>query len=191
MKKKETMKNIHGIAKTLFTEKGYDNVTIQDICEAARITRPTFYSYGLSKEELFCESCRLPFDWEQWNLSQIQPLESVILGVWLVCQGIYSLSSEEMKSYLKLHVQHNTLDNTYVPSFRSRLEQLIAQAQQDGTISNKATPKFLADMLCLYLLGVSENYAAEKTKQTQEQNEAACRAILWQNETGVYEEFSA
>ena len=42
-------------ALRLFQERGYENVTDQDICDACEITKPTFYRYVPSKEELVLE----------------------------------------------------------------------------------------------------------------------------------------
>ena len=39
-------------ALSLFRERGYQQVTIVDICDACQITKPTFYKYAGSKEEL-------------------------------------------------------------------------------------------------------------------------------------------
>jgi AcrR family transcriptional regulator len=40
-------------AKELFTQKGYANVSIRDICRGARVTAPTLYYYFRNKEALF------------------------------------------------------------------------------------------------------------------------------------------
>lgn len=39
----------------LFLDKGYAQVTIQNICEACGITKPTFYKYAGSKENLILD----------------------------------------------------------------------------------------------------------------------------------------
>ena len=39
----------------LFLEKVYSHVTIQDICDEIKITKPTFYNYISSKEELILD----------------------------------------------------------------------------------------------------------------------------------------
>ena len=39
----------------LIQEKGYQNVTIMDICQRCGITRPTFYKYAGSREELLLD----------------------------------------------------------------------------------------------------------------------------------------
>lgn len=46
---------IEEVAVNLFLEKGYNNTTINDICEAMDITKPTFYKYVNAKEELMLD----------------------------------------------------------------------------------------------------------------------------------------
>ena len=41
------------MAKALFTQKGFSNVSMRDICREARVTAPTVYYYFKSKEVLF------------------------------------------------------------------------------------------------------------------------------------------
>ena len=44
---KDVKKNIISISYNLFKEKGYDNVTINDICDKCNITKTTFYRFLL------------------------------------------------------------------------------------------------------------------------------------------------
>lgn len=43
---------ITATALALFQEHGYENVTVQDICDECGITKPTFYRYVPSKEDV-------------------------------------------------------------------------------------------------------------------------------------------
>ena len=43
---------ILGVAARIFSERGYQGTTLDDIAAAANISRSTFYSYFASKEEL-------------------------------------------------------------------------------------------------------------------------------------------
>ena len=53
MNKKDGIKIIEILKQTykLYQEKGFNNVTIQDICKKTNITKPTFYKYFKNKED--------------------------------------------------------------------------------------------------------------------------------------------
>ena len=51
-KKAATRAALIATARRLFAEKGYDNATLGEICEAVQIHPTTFFSYFQSKEEL-------------------------------------------------------------------------------------------------------------------------------------------
>lgn len=51
-RKQEIRTKIIEAAISLFENKGIDDTTLEDICEKADISRPTFYSYYPSKQEL-------------------------------------------------------------------------------------------------------------------------------------------
>ena len=44
---------ILNVAKELFTQRGFSNVAVRDICKAADVTPPTLYYYFKNKEALF------------------------------------------------------------------------------------------------------------------------------------------
>ena len=54
--KLETRKRLLASAARLFTNKGFDNVGIEDIAKDAGLTRGVFYRYFSSKSELYSES---------------------------------------------------------------------------------------------------------------------------------------
>ena len=49
-KRRQTHQRIVAAATTLVTEHGFDNVTVEQICEAAGISRRTFFNYMDSKD---------------------------------------------------------------------------------------------------------------------------------------------
>lgn len=53
MSKSGQQERILGVAKRLFTERGFSNVAVRDICRAAKVTPPTVYYYFKNKEALF------------------------------------------------------------------------------------------------------------------------------------------
>lgn len=50
-----TKNKIYKIALNLMTKKGYDNITIEDICKTAGVSVGTFYHYFKSKYDIFIE----------------------------------------------------------------------------------------------------------------------------------------
>lgn len=46
------IQTIYETSIEMFKEKGYDGVSVNDICKAVGITKPTFYKYVASKEEI-------------------------------------------------------------------------------------------------------------------------------------------
>jgi len=53
MSKANQKHRILGVAKELFTRRGFSNVAIRDICRAASVTAPTVYYHFRNKEALF------------------------------------------------------------------------------------------------------------------------------------------
>jgi AcrR family transcriptional regulator len=51
-KRRKTVATIHGAAMRLFAERGYHDVTVTQIAEAAEVSRATVFAYFGSKEEV-------------------------------------------------------------------------------------------------------------------------------------------
>jgi AcrR family transcriptional regulator len=64
-KKRATRQAISDIATSLFIERGFDQVTVEEIAEAANVSRMTVFNYFPRKEDLF-------FDREEEGRSLIQ-----------------------------------------------------------------------------------------------------------------------
>ncbi|MER7244397.1 TetR/AcrR family transcriptional regulator [Kribbella sp. NPDC000426] len=54
-KKRESRRRIADIASGLFIERGFDNVTINEVAEAANVARMTVFNYFPRKEDLFLD----------------------------------------------------------------------------------------------------------------------------------------
>ena len=52
MKRRKLKNEIIQKSLDLFRQRGYDAVSVQDICDACDITKPTFYKYLASKQNL-------------------------------------------------------------------------------------------------------------------------------------------
>lgn len=54
-KKQATRRHIAEVAKTLFTARGFDNVTVAEVAEAADVSKMTVFNYFPRKEDLFLD----------------------------------------------------------------------------------------------------------------------------------------
>jgi AcrR family transcriptional regulator len=52
-KKRETRQHISDVATRLFSERGFDNVTVAEVAEAANVSKMTVFNYFPRKEDLF------------------------------------------------------------------------------------------------------------------------------------------
>ena len=59
---KDTKTRIKEIGLKLFQERGFENVTINEICEQSGVNKHTFYYYFKSKDELLKDYYELPYD---------------------------------------------------------------------------------------------------------------------------------
>lgn len=145
-------------AMELFRQYGYDNVTVQQICEAANVTRNAFYYYFNSKEELlssyfenipnfteslFADILALPNDWEKlWYLfeAHLKLIESEGLSI--------------CRAYLKINIDGNgdLLTKYYVSE--TVTIPLIRSCQSKNLILNKTEPSQLNYMAIRLVAGI-------------------------------------
>ena len=55
----------------LFQEKGYEQVSVMDICAACGITKPTFYKYARSKGDILKSACHLTNEMAETDALQL------------------------------------------------------------------------------------------------------------------------
>ena len=97
----QSQQQILHVAKTLFTKKGFSNVSMRDICREAHVTAPTVYYYFKNKEALF---------------------EAVVLET-ITMQGFSTTLSSECKKVKSKgpSSQIETFVRVYLSSFPSKL----------------------------------------------------------------------
>ncbi|WP_071566971.1 TetR/AcrR family transcriptional regulator [Corynebacterium sp. NML130628] len=66
-KRRETRQRIFDTASSLVAREGYDNVTVEDICQGAGISRRTFFNYMDSKDEAILGPSPLEFTSESFT----------------------------------------------------------------------------------------------------------------------------
>jgi len=148
---------ISNIALELFSSKGYNNVTINDICDACEITKPTFYKYAGSKDELILDLYdRTIHDITTDTYRFLQADSHYEQLVIIFC----SLMKDTMKFGPDLFSQmmiSNLNENHHSFDMRGNLTQLavmmINKAQQAHEINNMNDPHVLYSSLAYTFSG--------------------------------------
>lgn len=139
-----TKKHIKDTAYKLFIEKGYSNVTVNDICSACGITKTTFYYHLNSKEDIVLDyygnltkniikqitvilSEESPYN-QFLKIFDILLKESIKYGPDFISQMFISNLKEDYGSFN----MNDELTNLAV--------LLISKAQENGEVKNKNTP---------------------------------------------------
>jgi len=145
--KQSTKETIIEKANELFQEKGYENVTIIDICEACGISKTTFYYHIKSKEEIILRF----YDKVTHNIS-VHLLSMLSKDNYFeqLLSCFYSLISESQKygtDFFSQMLISNLKYNYGSYDFRDELTEvavmIIKKAQDTGQIRNQNNPYIL------------------------------------------------
>ncbi len=145
----------------LIKEKGYDAVTLNDICTAANISKNTYYYYFKSKEDLLLEFYSIPTDMATKNLSSILMAENNIEQYWKLLEPMLDFIVDSGTEITKRILY--ALTNQNIPAFNpSKFDKdifnaevkIIERAQASGEIFNSSEPFLLIAVAQSLLLGV-------------------------------------
>ncbi len=141
----------------LIRKKGYSAVTINDICSACEITKPTFYKYAGSKDELILdlydttirELISDPYHFIETDSSfeQLLYIFSKLINDTMAFG--YDLFSHMIIS--NLQEDHHSIDMR--DSLTRMGELIIKKAQEKGEIKNTNSPKLLYNALAHLFTG--------------------------------------
>jgi len=155
----ETKQKIFSTALVLFDQKGYDNVTINDICHQIGLTKGAFYHHFNSKSDIlimkykFNESSLLKY---YHSISSELPLQKLdkIINRFINYPKLTSL--EEMKSSFKVQIDSHYQEFVGGDSAvqKSILIKIIEEGQATGDIRDDVTAELLADIIIRYKFGL-------------------------------------
>ncbi|OLT41651.1 hypothetical protein BJF85_04265 [Saccharomonospora sp. CUA-673] len=107
---------IVAVAAEVFEANGYRNTTIDDICQAAGISRPTIYNYIESKP---------------WLLKQMVAMATDELTVELrKVLDTPSSPAEKLRALVRLHIESATRNRIYYATVLSELSELPDDARR-------------------------------------------------------------
>jgi len=155
----ETKQKIFSTALSLFDEKGYDNVTINDICRQIGLTKGAFYHHFNSKSDIlimkykFNEDTLLKY---YHSISTDRPLQKLEKIINRFIDYPKHTSLEEMKSSFKVQIDSHYQEFVGGDSAvqKKLLMKIISEGQANGDIKNNMPTELLADIIIRYKFGL-------------------------------------
>lgn len=109
-KKRDVMMDV---ALTMFMDKGYENVSVDDIITATRTSKGTFYHYFKSKDaiiaDLYSKQIQLIQEWVKQPPSKVQSLEGHVNRLFLDLSSNINVSPRLIRSLQALSLQNETV----------------------------------------------------------------------------------
>lgn len=176
---KTTKEQIIEQAISLFKTEGYENVSVDKICQACDVTKGSFYHHFASKNDILLNFYNSEYSYAMSMSSELLCLQSPKQQLWRVLEfsidKTIDLGADLLKQLLILNILQggNVLtqysqDLPEVQEYNNLVMRLIEKGQEAGEIRNGSS----SDLLFAYisgLLGVAMNWSASGGKYDEKQ----------------------
>lgn len=163
MKRKTSLPEISDAAFRLFREKGYDNVSVMDICHEVGITKPTFYKFAASKDALLSQFYRGADETVRQEMATLdlagEYIEEIWAGTSCIMKRSQSLGHDLYSHYVIRCLRSHTHPNTAGHELQTDIEAAILKAQESGQIRNLSNPRKIWLSLTNLFLGIGCQWA--------------------------------
>ena len=164
-RKQQFRERIMQAAINLFDAHGFEAVTLEQICEAAGVSRPTFYSYYKTKQDLIQALgeqvwLQVTGEFAQQSLAQAKSTEAFV-------RAFFRLVGKEITDYTRLEkalVQRSmgsdsAVRMTVLARLTEMFQRVYEQGQARGEIGSPQPVDFLAEMTMGGVNAVMMNWA--------------------------------
>lgn len=163
---KDTKERIRECAIELFKENGFENVTVVQICEAAGITKRTFYYHYNSKDELLYGITGYLGVKAESLLDSLAAQQTNVGMLWTL-MSVYGINSADygpnIIRQIYVHMVQGKANEKfpYTMYLYNTVVKTIDNAQRAGEISNPLPPEDIAFALYHGFRSVTITWAAE------------------------------
>lgn len=154
----QTKNRIFNKANELFSEKGFNNVTIRDICKEANIAVGTFYLHYQSKHDILYSLYKRADElieekqiFEQADLNSVQKILELI-RIQLSIADLFHVQSEAVKQLYSYQLES---DNEYFLSEDRQFYIQLARAIDEGKAKDEIRKDITTHDICWRLLRFS------------------------------------
>jgi len=186
-KKQQTRKAIIDAAVRSFTEKGFEQTSMEELARAAGVGKSTIYGYFKAKEEIFLAYCEAELDFAfaalDRKLDEDAPLVDQLVAQMMGQVTFVTKNREFGRIFARemafpgeeTKVHSRDLDNRYV----SKLATVLSRAQQRGELPEECEMLLLiAHLHALYVMVLSTIYSGDIT--TLDNAETFLRSLVLQ-----------
>ncbi|SFC47488.1 TetR/AcrR family transcriptional regulator [Clostridium uliginosum] len=150
-----TKGKIYNIATELMQKKGYDNITIQNICEKAGVSVGTFYHYFESKNDILIELYKKADDFFYDNvkskLSSTDTIDKIIEYFDHYAEYNEKTGIDMMK---QLYNSNNKMFVTEGRHMQTILDEIINEGQEKNEIKKEMSPQDITRYIFVLMRGV-------------------------------------
>ena len=168
----------------LFLEKGYNNVTVNDICTAIGITKPTFYKYIGAKEDLILDlydSTIQNLLADTYNFIKADTHYEQLLFVFKhLIEDTTKYGSDLFSQMLISNLTENHHSMDMRPQLTKLCTVIIEKAQQKGEILNQSDASLLYNSIAFSFTGYEFMWCVNKgILDWEKEFFESIRSILW------------
>ena len=151
---KDIKNKIINTSYKLFQEKGYDNVSVQDICDVLSITKPTFYKHIGAKENLLASFYNNIMSEVNEQLLEMVTKdnywEQICCGFMIILGHSQEFGQDLYSQLFISNLRENKGTFTFIDSLTNAMVAILEKAQSSGQIHNMGDPYELY-MACAHL----------------------------------------
>jgi AcrR family transcriptional regulator len=171
---KETRRNLLRTAARLWSERGFDDVTVEEICSEAGIGRTTFYLHFESKEQLLASlagatSTGVAADLEAAHASDSldEQLDVLIRGIARRMQDVPKSLAELVIHSQRMGVMKASRENFAGSTrFADLAREVLADARRRGELVREADPDELGEILGALTMDAIEAWASGRSRKS-------------------------
>ena len=166
MTNKTTKEAILNTACLLFREKGFDSTTLDEVCAACGITKPTFYKYLPSKETILTSFYDQVCQYILLNFADIYQMESYYDQFHHLYDMVIDSSLEIGPDLIGKMISLNLREDKNSFSAREQVTEivilLIQRGQKNGEFRSEVDAKNLYDSINFIFLGLELKWCLKK-----------------------------
>ena len=174
---RDTKKRILETAIPMFIKKGYENVSIDDICRKMGLTKGAFYAHYKSKDQLVLEKILAVDDYYRQEVCpQLEGLETATEKLRTFCRRVFNYMIAMDKSVIKtayfVQIGHNDKVSAVMTEKRGLYEivgELIAEGVEKGEFRDDLSVTMLTQVVMHNVRGVIYNWCLSTSKYDLEE----------------------